>query len=202
MNTTSRPKTIFAIIILLVIMALVSGTLLATTRNAFSGANRRQGTTQGNANNNGNFQGNNGGTQGGGTGNNNGGNGTGNNSNFQRRGNTGIFNLFSITRSLGLNVQVIQYVSLGLQVLGIALLLLSAFGVWKQKKWGLNLGMLMAFVVLVGALPTLFSLGGRTINWLRVGLNLTSLFASLPVLALSFLPSVRDYFPRPKRKVR
>lgn len=202
MNITSRPKTIYTIIVLLVIMALVSGTLLATTRNVFSGANRRQGAAQGNANNNGNFQGNNGGTQGGGTGNNNGGNGTGNNSNFQRRGNAGIFNLFSITRSLGLNFQVIQYVSLGLQVLGILLLLLSAYGVWKQQKWGLNLGMLMAFVVLLGALPTLFSLGGRTINWLRTGLNLTSLVASLPVLALSLLPSVRDYFPRPKRKVR
>jgi hypothetical protein len=208
MNSTSRPKTIFAIIILLIVLALVSGTSLATTRNVLNGANRRQGNgnTQGNANNNGNFQGNNGGTQGGTDGANNGGNNTGNNAgnnaNSQRRGNQGIFNLFGITRSLGLNFQVIQYVSLGFQVLGIVLLLLSAYGVWKQQKWGLNLGMLLAFVFLLGALPALFSLGGRTINWLRTGLNLTSLAASLPVLALSMLPSVRDYFPRPKRKVR
>ena len=114
----------------------------------------------------------------------------------------GGFNLFSITRSLGLSPQVMIYFNIGLPVLGVLLLLLSAFGIWKQKGWGLNLATLLGLIFLAGAVPGFFSLGGRNVNWLRSGLNIASAAATLPILALSFLPSVRDYFPKPARKPR
>jgi uncharacterized membrane protein len=92
------------------------------------------------------------------------------------------------------------WVSLGFSILGIVLLLLCAYGIWKSKVWGLNWGMFLAIVFLLGALPGLFSMGGRNVNWVRSGLNILSLVATLPILVLGVLPSVRDYFPKPVRR--
>lgn len=99
---------------------------------------------------------------------------------------------FGNRKSQPINGQIIGYVSIGFTGIGIILALLSAFGVWKQKEWGLNLEMVIALIFLLGALPTLFALGGRNINWLRTSLNILSLVASTPILVLSILPSVRD----------
>lgn len=206
--TTSRPKTITAILVLLLVMALVSTVSAATTRVGFGGnrGNRTGGTGTGNGT--GNFQGNNnagGNVQGNnaagqadnGAGQTDNGAGTGT---TQRRTNQGGFNLFSITRSLGLSPLVMVYVSLGFTILGILLVLLSAYGIWKLKSWGLNLATVMALIFLIGAVPTLFTIGGRFINWLRIGEDVLSIVAALPILGMSFLPSVRDYFPKQKSK--
>ena len=191
---------------MLLLLAVVSSVSTLTSRIGF-GANRQFGNGTPPAG--GNFQGNNGNVPGqGGNGNFQGNNGNfqGNNGNFQNRriaGGFGFFNLFSLTRSLGLSFQVLGIINLVVPVLGIALLLVSAYGVWKQKKWGLNLATLLGLLFLLGALPGLFFIGGRNINWLRTGLTVLSALASLPILALSFLPSVRDYFPSTgKPKVR
>ena len=202
--TTSRPKTITIILVLLLIMAVVSTASAVSTRFG-SGGNRGNrpagGTGQGTGNGTGNFQGNNNsggnsqGNNGAGQTDNGGGTGT-----TQRRNTQAGFNLFNITRSLGLNPQVMVYVSLGFTILGILLVLLSAYGIWKQKIWGLNLATLMALIFLIGAVPALFTSGGRFINWLRIGENVLSTLAALPILGLSFLPSVRDYFPKQKAK--
>ncbi|MCX6080690.1 MAG: hypothetical protein NTW32_14245 [Chloroflexi bacterium] len=197
-TTTSRPKTITLIIVMLLVLALVSTVSLATTRIGFGGRGNRTGNTPGQSggnfqgNNNGNAQGNNGGeqTESGGT-----------SGNFQRGTQSG-FNLFSITRSLGLNPQVFVYVNLGLSIAGILLLLLSVYGIWKQKIWGLNLATLLGLIFLIGAVPGFFSFGGRNINWIRIGSTVLSTVAALPILGLSFLPSVRDYFPKSKPKPR
>lgn len=188
MNNLQRPSTITVMIAMLLVLAIVSGTTLATSRLQLfgRGGNNRpnNGSGQNFQGNNGNFQGNNGNTQDG---------------NLQGRTRSG-FNLFSLTRSLGLSPQLIMYVNIAIPIIGIFLLLLSAYGIWKQKIWGLNLATFLGFIFLIGALPTFFSFGGRNINWLRTGLNITSAAATLPILALSFLPSVRDYFPKPARK--
>jgi len=88
---------------------------------------------------------------------------------------------------------VIGYITQGLAILGILLALLSAFGVWKQKRWGLNLGMLIAILFLLAAAPALFSLGGRNINWLRTTTNILTVAASLPILVYGISPSVHDF---------
>ena len=198
--TTSRPKIITIILVLLLIMAVVSTASAVSTRLGSGGnrGNRSAGGTgqgtgnfQGNNNSGGNFQGNNAAGQtdnGGGTG------------TTQRRNTQTGFNLFSMTRSLGINPQVMVYVSMGFTILGILLVLLSAYGIWKQKIWGLNLATLMAVIFLIGAVPALFTSSGRFINWLRIGENVLSTLAALPILGLSFLPSVRDYFPKQKAK--
>ena len=182
----AKPKPILIVTILLVVLAVLSTTSIVTGRIGFARpAGFANGTNfQRNGGNGGNFQFNNG-TGGAGNGNfpiNNG------NRNFQRRGG---FNTFSILRSLGLNGSAILYINLGIGILGILLVLLSAYGVWRQKSWGLNLAMVMALLFLIGAAPTLFSLGAR-INWLRLSISILTLVASIPILVYGILPSVRD----------
>jgi hypothetical protein len=182
---TAKPKPILIIAGLLIVLALLSGTSALTSRTGFTRV-RQPGaagsSTQGNG---GNFQGEN----------NNGGNFQGGNApggNFQARGGGG-FNAFTIFRTAGINPQVIGYISIGFTILGILLTLLSAYGVWKQKRWGLNLAMMLALVFLVAAVPGLFSLGGRNINWLRTSITVLNIIASAPILVLGILPSVRDF---------
>jgi hypothetical protein len=189
--STARPKSLTIIAALLVLLALASLTSTLTSSVFFVGAgpqgvlgNRTQGGNfQGNAGNvpgNGNFQpGQNGNSQGG--------------ANFQGRRAAGGFNLFSITRSLGLDPQIMRYINLGFAIVGLALLLVSAYGVWKQKRWALNLAMVLALVFLISALPGLFSIGGRFVNWMRIVTDVVNVAASAPILALGILPSVRDF---------
>ena len=180
---TARPKSLTIVAVLLVVLALLSTTSTISSRlnvgrrqpGAFTGAGAAGGNAQGGTGTGGgggNFQGGAGG-------------------NFAGRGGNagGVFGLF---RSSGINFQVIGYVNLGLTILGIVLALLSAFGVWKQKRWGLNLGMLIAVLFLLGAAPGLFTLGGRNFNLLRSSITILTLVASVPVLVYGILPSVRD----------
>jgi hypothetical protein len=179
---TAKPKPILIIAGLLVVLALLSGTSALTSRTGFTRV-RQPGALNGNNTQGGNFQGgNNGNFQG----------GNGNNGNFQTRGGGG-FNAFTIFRTAGINPQVIGYITLGFTILGILLALLSAYGVWKQKRWGLNLAMVLALLFLVAAVPGLFSLGGRNINWLRTSITILNIVASAPILVLGILPSVRDF---------
>jgi hypothetical protein len=177
----AKPKPIMVIAGLLVLLALLSGTSALTNRIGFTRV-RQPAALNGNNPPGGNFQGENGGnfqrgnTPGG---------------SFQGRGGSG-FNAFTIFRTVGINPQLIGYLTTGFTILGILLALLSAYGVWKQKRWGLNLAMVIALLFLIGALPGLFALGGRNINWLRTSITILSLVASAPVLVLGILPSVRD----------
>jgi hypothetical protein len=178
---SAKPKPILIIAGLLVVLALLSGTSALTSRTGFTRV-RQSGALNNNNTQGGNFQGgNNGNFQG----------GNGNNGNFQARGGGG-FNAFTLFRTAGINPQVIGYITIGFTILGILLVLLSAYGVWKQKRWGLNLAMVLALLFLVAAVPGLFSLGGRNINWLRTSITILNLVASAPILVLGILPSVRD----------
>ena len=179
--TATRPKTITIIAALLVGLAILSIISALTTQSGFPGA-RPQGAVPGNAPSGSNFQGNNGNPQG----QNNGGN-------FQPRNSSGGFSLFSITRSLGLGGQFMGYLNTGIAVGGVVLALVSAYGVWKQKRWALNLAIVLAILFLLGALPGLFFGAGRAINWLRMSLNALSAMASLAILGMGILPSVRDF---------
>lgn len=192
-SNPAHPKTITVIIAMLVLLALISTATSLTGRLLFRAPNRQfnQGQTNNGAPGGGNLPGGGGNFQGGGGGNFQGGFPGG------ARGGIGGLNLFGVTRSLGLNGPWVIYLSLGFTILGILLLLVSAYAVWKSKIWGLNLALVLGILFLVGALPGLFSIGGRNPNWLRLGLNILSLVATLPVVGLSLLPSVRDYFPRP-----
>ena len=195
--TNARPKSLTIVAALLVLLALLSTTTTLVNQlgigrrqpGAFNGAGPAGGAG-GNFQQGGgaNFQG--GGAAGGGGNFQGGGAAGGAGGNFQGRG--GGNNIFTLFRNTGINFRVIGYVTLGLTILGIVLALLSAYGVWKQKRWGLNLGMLIALLFLLGALPGLFSLGGRNINILRTSTTILTLLASVPVLVYGVLPSVRD----------
>lgn len=183
----AKPKPILVVTILLLVLAVLSTASILTNRIGFARPAGFANATnfQRNGGTGGNFQFNNG----------TGGAGNGSfpintgNRNFQRRSG---FNTFSILRSLGLNGQAIIYVNLGIGILGILLVLLSAYGVWHQKSWGLNLAMVMAVLFLFGAVPILFSLGARNINWLRLSMSMLTLVVSVPILVYGILPSVRD----------
>ncbi len=189
MQPTTRPRTILTIIAMLILLALVSVATLATSRLMINPA--RSGLPGGAPPAAGSFQ-------------------SGGQpgamperiANGQRRPAQGGLNLFSLTRSLGLNPQVLGYTNLALPLTGIVLLLVSIAGIWRQKGWALNLATVLVLVYLLGALPGLLSLGGRNINWLRTATAIVSAAATLPVLALSLLPSVREYFPPPVKKPR
>jgi len=113
--------------------------------------------------------------------------------NFQQRGAPGgLFSLFGAARSLGIEFQYIRYINIGIAFIGIVLVLVAAFFVWKQKRWALNLGIVLAILFLLGALPGLFSFGGRFVDWLLPSLNALKALASIPIIVLGTLPSVRD----------
>ena len=183
-----------AIVILLVVLALISGASLAVNQLAFSqlaGASFRQGrfpgggraatpgpgtpapgaNSQGNSNSGGNLQGGNGGS-------------------FQGRGG-GFFSVAGIFRALGLDFQLITYANIGIAALGIVLLLISALGVGMQKRWALYLAIAVALVFLVSAVPGFFFGGGR-FTPLRTGLNLLNSACAIAVLFLGFLPASRS----------
>jgi hypothetical protein len=109
----------------------------------------------------------------------------------QRAGGPGGFSTFSIFRTLGINGQIMGYVEAGVALIGIVLLGLSTFGLWRQKRWALNLGMALAVLFLCGAVVGLMT-GGPMLNVLRLVLNILQAVAALPVVAMGFLPSVRD----------
>jgi hypothetical protein len=113
--------------------------------------------------------------------------------NLQQRGAPGgPFSLFGAVRSLGIDFQFLRHVSTVLGFIGIALTVVAAIFVWKQKRWALNLGIVLAILFLLGSLPGLFSMGGRFISWLPTSLNLLKALASIPIIVLGILPSVRD----------
>jgi hypothetical protein len=196
--STARPKTLTTIAILLVVIALISGT--TTILNQTGLGRIRQGVFNGGTfqgNGNGNFTPGGGNFQGGGNG---GGNGfQGGNGNFQTRRGTGVFNLLGILRTLGLGGQVFTYINIGIAIIGIGLCLLAAYGVWKQKRWALNLAMVLAILFVLGALPGLFLGGGRgliannLLGILRSALNWVRVVAALPIIVMGILPSVRDF---------
>jgi hypothetical protein len=89
-----------------------------------------------------------------------------------------------------------------LAVLGIVLAGVAAWFVWRQKRWALNLGMVLAVLLLLGALPGLLFGGGPRfvvadfMGWMgyaQTGLTILKPLLALPVIVLSMLPSVRDF---------
>jgi hypothetical protein len=216
--STPRTNTLIAVVVLLALLALVSGASALTNvsgliraqqfaaSGTFPGGNggNFRGGNGGNfqGGNGGNFQGDNGGNLPGGNGGNfQGGNGGnfpgGNGGNFQ--GGTGraqgrggaLFTTNGIFRALGLNFQSIGYINLGIAVLGIILLLVCAFGVWSQKRWALNLTVVVTAVYLLGALGSLFFGAGRS-DMVRTGLDLLSFGGMIALLILAFWPSTRS----------
>ncbi|MEN4010461.1 MAG: hypothetical protein ROW48_00345 [Bellilinea sp.] len=178
---TSLPKSLLTVSILLIILALVS---LATPLLSGFGMNPA-GRLPGNMPLGGNFRPENinppqdGEFQGG---------------NFPQRSGSGAFSLAGILRALGIGGQAMIYINYGIGIVGAGLAALAAYRVWRKKKGGLNLSLVLAIVFLLGALPGIF-FGLRmmdAITILRYALNLLSAGASLVILAMSILPSVRD----------
>jgi len=195
--STTRNKSILTVFILLIVLAVLSATSAVTQFGGFGRARPQgsfnggaaDGTTQGGGAGGGGFQGGGaggGGFQGGGAG------------GFGGRGGGGggAFNLFGATRSLGISPVVIIYFNLAVTVIGILLALWAAYGVWKQKRWALNLAMVLGILFLLGALPGVFALfsGGGRFNLLRTSIPIVDLVAGAVIVVMGILPSMRDNF--------
>ena len=185
---TSLPKSLLTITTLLILLALVS---LATPFLSSFGANPA-GRQPGNMPQGGNFRPENGNPPQ--SGEFQGGERQPGSGNFPQRSDSGAFNLLSLTRAFGLSGQAMIYINYGAGVIGAGLAGLAAFWVWKKKKAGLNLALVLAILFLLGALPGVFS-GLRMMSAaaiLRYTLNILSAGAALAVLVMGILPSVRD----------
>jgi hypothetical protein len=195
--STSRPKTITAISILLGVLALLSLVTFALSFRAIGFLRNGPQDFQ----NGGNLQGRGfqtapggqGGTFQGGPG----GNFRGGAVRVGGAGAPGLFRLLGGARAMGLNGTTLIIVRSVFAVLWIGLALLSAWFVWKQKRWALNLAIVLAFIFLLGALPGLFLGGGRGLfngfGFVQTGLSALKVLAALPVIVLGMLPSVRDF---------
>jgi hypothetical protein len=197
----ARPRNLVIIVVALGLIAALSALGLLVTgfglgRPAFNRGNQ-PGNFQGgnNSQGGGNFQG--GGNPQGGSDNpqaGNGGNFQGGNGNFQRRGGANLFSIAGIARTLGINFQYIRYITIAFGLLGIALTTVTAVFVWKQKRWALNLAIVLAILFLLGSLPGFFNFGRffSVFTVLTASSNILKGLATLPIIVLGILPSVRD----------
>jgi hypothetical protein len=190
-----RTRNLVIIVIALAVIAALSTLGLLVTgfglgRPAFNRGNL-PGNFQGQG---GNFQGGNGNFQGGNDNPQGGGNFQGGNGNFQRRGSTSLFSAFGIARALGINFQYIRYATIAFGLLGIALTIVTAVFVWKQRRWALNLAIVLAILFLLGSLPGFFNFGRffSVLTVLTASSNILKGLATLPIIVLGILPSVRD----------
>lgn len=198
--TTTRTKPVITIAILLVLLALLSVVSLVTSQLGGPAGRRPQGAfngtpSPGNVQGGGGFQGgNNGGAQGNNGGAGNGGGfrgGNGGGGNF-RGGGGGAFAIFGAVRQMGIDPRIFGYISIGISVISVLLVLWCAFGVWKQKKKALNWALVLAILFLLPALPALFFGGG--FNVFRLVMNILQVGAAAVIIGMSVLPSVRDSF--------
>jgi hypothetical protein len=184
-----RSKSLVAIVVLLVVLALTSISSFALTQlNPGAGAGFRQGRGAGA------FAGGTPAPGGGSQGNSAGAGAPG--GSFQGRGGGGggFFGFFStagIFRALGLDFQLMSTANLIVAALGVLLLLLSAFGLWMQKRWALYLAIVVGILFLLGAVPGL-AFGGFRFNPARTGLEALSALCALAVIVLGLLPSTRS----------
>ena len=186
---TTRPKSLLVITFLLALLALIS---LATPFLSDFGMNLA-GRQPGNMAQGGNFRPENanppqdGGFQGGG-------NFQPGNGSLPQRSGSGTASLTGILRTLGLGGQAMIYINYGIGIVGAGLAALAAFLIWKKKKAGLNLALLLAILFLLGAIPGIFS-GLRMMDAtviIRYTLNILSAGAALVILGMGILPSVRE----------
>jgi len=203
-----RPRNLVIIVVALGVIAALSAIgLLVTTfafgrAAAFTRGNLPRNSQGGNFQGGGNAPGGNDNSQGGNGGNFQPGNGGGNfqpgngGGNFQQRGGGGgIFSAFGIARLLGINFQYIRYITIAFSLIGIILTAVTAYFVWRQKRWALNLAIVLAILFLLGSLPGLFSFGGRFFSFITVmtsSMNILKALATLAIIVLGILPSVRD----------
>jgi hypothetical protein len=201
--TPARPRSITIIAILLAVLAFLSVVTLSLSLAGLAGLRARAGNfTPGGNFPGGNFQGGNrgGGSFAGGGGGGFAGGGFRAGGGGFAGGGGGLFNLFRFERTIGLSGTTLIVIRVVLGLAGIALALVCAWFIWRrQKRWALNVAMLLALVILIGALPGLFLGGGRFflrsfISFLGTGANVLKVAASLPILVMGILPSVRDYF--------
>lgn len=107
-------------------------------------------------------------------------------------GGGGAVGLFRLPGVGGPLLGAIGYISTAISITGILLTLLAAYGVWKQKRWALNLAIAIGLLFLIGTLPRLFGGFGPAFSLFGVAntvLNWGTALASLPIIALSALPS-------------
>lgn len=196
---TARSNSLIAIVIVLVVMALLSGTSLVVGSLGGAGGFRpgrgpgagaigtpAPGGAQGGSASagagggaaGGNFQGGNGG-------------------NFTGRGAGGgggflsFLTLPGIFRALGIDFQYMGPANVGVPGLGIVFLLVSALGLWMQKRWALYLTIVVGIAFLIAALPGLLSLGFGRFSLLRTGMTAVNAIGAIAVVVMGFLPSTR-----------
>jgi len=102
----------------------------------------------------------------------------------------GFFSPFGLIRALRVSGPLFGYIGIGISVVGIVLLLISAYGVWQQKRWALNLGIVLAALLLVSSLPGLLT-AGAFFNLTRALVDYGRAAISVAIIVMGVLPSVR-----------
>jgi hypothetical protein len=184
-----RPRNLVIIVVALGLIAVLSTLGLLVTGFGLGRPAFNRGNLPNNSQGGGNFQGGNTNPQTG-----NGGNFQGGTGSFQRRGGASLFSVAGIARTMGINFQYIRYITIVFGLIGIALTAVTAYFVWKQKRWALNLAIVLAILFLLGSLPGFFSFGRffSVITVLTSSANILKGLATLPIIVLGILPSVRD----------
>jgi len=89
---------------------------------------------------------------------------------------------------------IIRWVVIGLNLAALVLGILSAVGLWRQKKWAAILAIILSVVLLLVNIPGLL----RIFSPLLFGLNLLKVLLALAVIILLLLPAARNAYSPPK----
>jgi lysylphosphatidylglycerol synthetase-like protein (DUF2156 family) len=89
--------------------------------------------------------------------------------------------------------RIISFASTGLNIVALVLGLLAAFGLWKQKKWGAVLAIIVAVLILLTSFSGLL----RFFSLLIFGEALLKVLLALAVIILLLLPAARKAYAPP-----
>lgn len=113
-----------------------------------------------------------------------------------RGGNSALGSLFQ----LGIDPRWMMWIGLAFSLIGLGLLLFTANGALRARKWSLNLGTVLALIILISAIPSLLTLpmlfqrGFNLTIMLTPVLSIFNTLAAAIIIVLAILPSFRDEF--------
>jgi hypothetical protein len=90
--------------------------------------------------------------------------------------------------------RILSFATTGVNIVALVLGLLAAFGLWKQKKWGAVLAIIVAVLILLTSFSGLL----RFFSLLIFGEALLKVLLALAVIVLLLLPAARKAYAPPE----